>query len=113
LHPDGGQGDRKRLIKIRVRVLLIERRWEPFTGCCALPGGHVDPGEGPGRHTICQADSSGVKFSTQSPHMMLRRSRVFVLAVGVSGVHVAGGPAALTAAAAAGGDDVGGAGAAA
>jgi 8-oxo-dGTP diphosphatase len=27
------------------RVLLIERRWEPHTGCWALPGGHVDPGE--------------------------------------------------------------------
>lgn len=27
------------------RVLLIERRWEPYTGSWALPGGHVDPGE--------------------------------------------------------------------
>ncbi|MGQ4513672.1 NUDIX domain-containing protein [Streptomyces sp. DW26H14] len=27
------------------RVLLIQRRWEPFTGQWALPGGHVDPGE--------------------------------------------------------------------
>ncbi|MFB7675287.1 NUDIX domain-containing protein [Kitasatospora purpeofusca] len=27
------------------RVLLIERRWPPFEGCWALPGGHVDPGE--------------------------------------------------------------------
>ncbi|MGQ4517356.1 NUDIX domain-containing protein [Streptomyces sp. DW26H14] len=27
------------------RVLLIERRWEPYTGHWALPGGHVDPGE--------------------------------------------------------------------
>ncbi|MFH8797658.1 NUDIX domain-containing protein [Streptomyces sp. NPDC017941] len=27
------------------RVLLIERRRAPYTGCWALPGGHVDPGE--------------------------------------------------------------------
>ncbi|UZI34052.1 NUDIX hydrolase (plasmid) [Streptomyces sp. VB1] len=27
------------------RVLLIERRWEPFTGSWALPGGHLDEGE--------------------------------------------------------------------
>lgn len=27
------------------RVLLIERRWDPFEGCWALPGGHVDVGE--------------------------------------------------------------------
>lgn len=27
------------------RVLLIERRWEPYQGLLALPGGHVDPGE--------------------------------------------------------------------
>ncbi|MGW5353421.1 NUDIX domain-containing protein [Streptomyces sp. NPDC004031] len=27
------------------RVLLIERRWEPFAGHLALPGGHRDPGE--------------------------------------------------------------------
>ncbi|MEU6175849.1 NUDIX hydrolase [Streptantibioticus parmotrematis] len=26
-------------------VLLIQRAWEPFTGCWALPGGHVDAGE--------------------------------------------------------------------
>ncbi|WPO70226.1 NUDIX hydrolase [Streptomyces sp. KN37] len=26
-------------------VLLIERRWAPFKGQWALPGGHVDPGE--------------------------------------------------------------------
>lgn len=26
-------------------VLLIERRWDPFKGQWALPGGHVDPGE--------------------------------------------------------------------
>ncbi|MEV8398841.1 NUDIX hydrolase [Streptomyces niveus] len=27
------------------RVLLIKRRWDPFQGMWALPGGHVDPGE--------------------------------------------------------------------
>lgn len=26
-------------------VLMIQRRWDPFTGRWALPGGHVDPGE--------------------------------------------------------------------
>jgi 8-oxo-dGTP diphosphatase len=28
-------------------VLLIERRWDPFAGRWALPGGHVDEGEQP------------------------------------------------------------------
>lgn len=28
-----------------LHVLLIERRWPPFEGCWALPGGHVDAGE--------------------------------------------------------------------
>ncbi|MGY5634183.1 NUDIX domain-containing protein [Streptomyces sp. UC1A3] len=28
-------------------VLMIERRWPPFEGRFALPGGHVDPGETP------------------------------------------------------------------
>ncbi|MFI6026371.1 NUDIX domain-containing protein [Amycolatopsis magusensis] len=27
------------------QVLMIQRRWEPFQGCWAFPGGHVDPGE--------------------------------------------------------------------
>ncbi|WP_381796504.1 NUDIX domain-containing protein [Streptomyces niveus] len=27
------------------RVLLIERGWDPYEGCWALPGGHVDAGE--------------------------------------------------------------------
>ncbi|MFD5899639.1 NUDIX domain-containing protein [Streptomyces sp. NPDC060366] len=27
------------------RVLLIERGWNPYEGCWALPGGHVDAGE--------------------------------------------------------------------
>jgi 8-oxo-dGTP diphosphatase len=26
-------------------ILLIKRRWAPYEGCWALPGGHVDPGE--------------------------------------------------------------------
>ncbi|MEU3901619.1 NUDIX hydrolase [Streptomyces sp. NPDC045251] len=26
-------------------VLLIERGWDPYEGCWALPGGHVDAGE--------------------------------------------------------------------
>ncbi|RSD20108.1 NUDIX domain-containing protein [Amycolatopsis eburnea] len=26
-------------------ILMIQRRWEPFRGCWAFPGGHVDPGE--------------------------------------------------------------------
>jgi 8-oxo-dGTP diphosphatase len=26
-------------------VALIERRWPPFQGCQALPGGHLEPGE--------------------------------------------------------------------
>jgi 8-oxo-dGTP diphosphatase len=26
-------------------VLLIERGWDPYKGCWALPGGHVDAGE--------------------------------------------------------------------
>lgn len=25
-----------------LRVLLIQRRWDPYTGYWALPGGHVD-----------------------------------------------------------------------
>lgn len=29
----------------RVHVLLIRRRWAPFEGCWALPGGHVDQSE--------------------------------------------------------------------
>ena len=28
-----------------LHVLLIRRRWAPYEGCWALPGGHVDPGE--------------------------------------------------------------------
>jgi 8-oxo-dGTP diphosphatase len=27
------------------KVLLIKRGWDPFKGCWALPGGHVDEGE--------------------------------------------------------------------
>jgi 8-oxo-dGTP diphosphatase len=27
------------------QVLLIQRRWDPYIGCWALPGGHVDRGE--------------------------------------------------------------------
>jgi 8-oxo-dGTP diphosphatase len=30
-----------------LRVLTILRRWDPFPGQQALPGGHVDPGEDP------------------------------------------------------------------
>ncbi|MFD7667767.1 NUDIX domain-containing protein [Streptomyces sp. NPDC059788] len=26
-------------------VLLIKRKWDPYAGCWALPGGHQDPGE--------------------------------------------------------------------
>lgn len=28
-----------------LHVLLIERRWPPFAGAYALPGGHLEPGE--------------------------------------------------------------------
>lgn len=28
-----------------LHVLVIQRRWDPFEGCWALPGGHVDAGE--------------------------------------------------------------------
>lgn len=28
-----------------LQVLLIDRRWDPFQGKAALPGGHLDPGE--------------------------------------------------------------------
>ncbi|PPK65760.1 NUDIX hydrolase [Actinokineospora auranticolor] len=31
----------------RWHVLLIERKWDPFEGRWALPGGHIDPGESP------------------------------------------------------------------
>ena len=27
------------------RVLLVQRRWDPFTGRWALPGGYTEPGE--------------------------------------------------------------------
>ncbi|MFB7762628.1 NUDIX domain-containing protein [Streptomyces xiamenensis] len=30
-----------------LRVLLIQRNWEPFEGMWAIPGGHIDPGETP------------------------------------------------------------------
>ncbi|WP_282566099.1 NUDIX hydrolase [Streptomyces ortus] len=44
------------------RVLLIERRWEPFTGCWALPGGHLDEGED-SRHAAARelAEEAGVR----------------------------------------------------
>ena len=35
--------DRQRVL----HVLTITRRWDPFAGRLALPGGHVDPGEMP------------------------------------------------------------------
>jgi 8-oxo-dGTP diphosphatase len=28
-----------------LQVLLIERGWDPYAGCWALPGGYVEPGE--------------------------------------------------------------------
>jgi 8-oxo-dGTP diphosphatase len=29
----------------QLQVLVIQRRWNPYAGCWALPGGHVDSGE--------------------------------------------------------------------
>lgn len=29
----------------QLQVLVIQRRWDPYAGCWALPGGHVDRGE--------------------------------------------------------------------
>lgn len=34
-----------------LHVLLVERRWDPYAGCWALPGGHRDPGDRTLKHT--------------------------------------------------------------
>lgn len=40
-----GGTDHRTGVSNLLQVLLIERRWAPFAGRWALPGGHVDPGE--------------------------------------------------------------------
>lgn len=50
-----------------LHVLLIQRRWEPYAGHWALPGGHVDPGEHAHAAAVRElAEETGLRVTPES-----------------------------------------------
>jgi 8-oxo-dGTP diphosphatase len=54
-------------------VLLIERGWEPFKGCLALPGGYVDLGE--------TSRAAAAREAAEETHLDLDPDRLYQVGV--------------------------------